>query len=101
MNVEEVHGNNTASLAGAEAARGAEAVDATAANKQRTDSSVNKADEASLSKRAHLMAKLRTEFDKTDDVRADKVEELRSRVEAGEYKVEVGKLVEKLFGMFE
>ncbi len=101
MNVEEVQGSNTSGLAGAEAARGTEAVDATAAEKQRVDSSANKADEASLSNRAHLMAKLRAEFDKTDDVRADKVEELRSRIEAGQYEADVPKLVEKLIGMFE
>jgi flagellar biosynthesis anti-sigma factor FlgM len=53
-------------------------------------------DQASLSERAKLLAAGRAQINKIQDIRADKVNELRAQVEAGTYLVPFEKLAKVL-----
>lgn len=99
MNVEEISGSTTSNLGGTQAARDSQPVEA-ATHTQRTTQTAGRMDEASLSDRARQLARVRSEFDAIADVRAGKVEELRQRIKAGEYQINVSQLVDKLIGLF-
>lgn len=55
-----------------------------------------KGDSVNLSSRSKEFAKARTEVDRTAEIRAEKVEALRAKVLAGEYKVDSDKVAEKM-----
>lgn len=53
-------------------------------------------DQASLSDRARMLVKARAAFDKTPEVRADRLAELRDRISSGKYEPPMEKLAQKL-----
>ena len=53
-------------------------------------------DKASLSDDARILAKSRTALEETPDIRADRVEQLRQQITAGEYQIPVQDLATRL-----
>lgn len=53
-------------------------------------------DKASLSDDARILAKSRTALEETPEIRADRVEQLRQQIEAGEYQIPVQSLADRL-----
>lgn len=60
-------------------------------------SSVSKKDNAVLSDEARLLSKARAALESTPDVNEAKVDELKAKIENGEYTVPVENLAEKMF----
>jgi flagellar biosynthesis anti-sigma factor FlgM len=58
-------------------------------------------DEAALSERAQTLSRARTQFEEIPEVRDDKVQALREKVNAGEYEVDVNKLAARIKDLFE
>jgi negative regulator of flagellin synthesis FlgM len=59
----------------------------------------NSKDRASLSEKAKLLAMARTQLDKIPDIRSEKVNELRTQVEAGNYMMPFEKLATMLVSL--
>ncbi len=58
-------------------------------------------DEAALSERAQTLSRARSQFEEIPEVRDDKVQALREKINAGEYEVDVNKLVGRIKDIFE
>jgi len=61
-------------------------------------SSVSKKDKAELSDQARLLSKARVALDNSSDVNQAKVDDLKAKIQKGEYNVPYDKLAENLLG---
>lgn len=57
-------------------------------------------DKATVSEQARLLAKARVSMDETPDIRSERVDELRSQIQSGNYQVPVEELVKRLVMQF-
>lgn len=57
-----------------------------------------KGDEASLSKEARLLQRVRRAIDEMPDVREDKIAALRQQIQEGAYQIDVEALIDALIG---
>ena len=57
-------------------------------------------DQASFSERARLLAKVKTSFDETPDVRTERVNSLKEQITTGSYKIPMDELAKRLASRF-
>jgi flagellar biosynthesis anti-sigma factor FlgM len=57
-----------------------------------------KRDKAVVSEQARLLAKARTEMEKTSEVENPRVAEIRKQIDSGDYTIQVEKIAQRLLG---
>ncbi len=76
--------------------KGAESSAKSKAAKAKKDGASPEGDKVELSSLAKDVSKARAEVDRTPDIRTEKVESLKEKVNSGEYKVDPDKVAQKL-----